>query len=65
MPSDLTSRGQGRDDPVTKPETGEERNHGCGVLEGYLWVVFQERVNNEEMVQSADWMWKGTGYWCL
>lgn len=24
-----------------------------------------KKVNNEEMVQTADQMWKDTGYWCL
>lgn len=27
--------------------------------------VFQETVNNEEMVHIAEWMWKDAGYWCL
>ena len=54
MPSILSSRGQGKDDPVNKTENREKKNHDCGALEGYLWIVFQERVNNEEMVQTTD-----------
>lgn len=54
MPSILSYRGQGKDDPVNKTENREKKNHDCGALEGYLWIMFQQRVNNEEMVQTTD-----------
>ena len=54
MPSILSYRGQGKDDPVNKTENREKKNHDCGALEGCLWIVFQERVNNEEMLQTTD-----------